>query len=135
PVPGAPSAPKPYVLTTNLTFTWPAVVDPEGGISGYHVLVGNSLGGSNVFNGIVSGVNLTVTSSFGTVLYAAVSALNNAGIEGGLSASSPGILVLNPSTIVLVVGPPTGAISLTWPANLSSAATLYSATNLSPPVT
>ena len=51
--PAAPSTPRSYALTTSVTFAWPAVSDPDGGISGYHVMIGTSLGGSNIFNALI----------------------------------------------------------------------------------
>lgn len=95
--PAAPSTPKPYALGPSATFTWPALVDLDGGISGYHVLVGTAAGGSNVFNGIVSGTTVTVTNSIGATLYARVSAINNAGIEGPFSPASTGTILLDPN--------------------------------------
>ena len=53
-----------------------------GGVSGYHVIVGTTPGGSNVFSGIVAGTSLTSDEQFRRDLYAEVSAINNAGIEG-----------------------------------------------------
>ncbi len=135
PTPAAPSTPKPYALSTSTTFSWPPVVDPDGGISGYHVFIGTSLGGSNVFNSIIPGTGLTVTNSYGHTLYARVSAINNIGIEGPASASSPGTGLLDPSSIVLGAAPSVGALTLSWPANLSTNFTAaFSATNLTPPV-
>jgi hypothetical protein len=133
--PAAPSTPKPYVLTTNITFTWPAVFDPDGGVSGYHVLIGTSPGGSNVFNGIIGGTSLAVTNTFGTVLFAQVSAINNAGIEGAFGPASSGTLLLDPASIVLGVSSGANAINLSWPPSLSNSATLYSANNLAAPAT
>ena len=102
--PPTPSAPgvgttNNYVFTNVVTFTWPAVNDPEGGVSGYYVIVGTTPGGSDVFSGIVAGTSLTVTNSFGVHLYAEVSAINNAGIQGAASASSAGVALVNPSWI------------------------------------
>jgi hypothetical protein len=134
PTPSTPTNAKPYVLMTYVTFTWPAVVDPIGGISGYHVLVGTSPGGSNVFNGVVSGPSLAVTNSFGAVLYAQVSAINNAGFEGAMSPASSGTLLLDASSVVLGVNATSGGLNLSWPSILSNSATLYSASNLVAPV-
>ena len=136
--PVAPSAPatlKAYVLGTSVTFSWAAVVDPDGGVSSYHVVVGTAPGSTNVFNGYVSGTNITVSSSFGSVLFAQVSAINNVGIEGPFSSASAGTALLNPSTLLLGVAPASsgGGINLSWPAILSNSATLYTTTNLAPP--
>ncbi len=97
--PAAPATPRSYALSTTVTFTWPAVSDPDGGISGYHVMIGTSLGGSNVFNAIVSGTNITVTASYGATLYARVCAVSNIGIEGSASTSSSGTALLDPNTV------------------------------------
>ena len=96
-VPLAPATPKSYAVGTVATFTWPAVVDPDGGVAGYHIRVGTTPGGSNVLNTLVTSPSVTVTGNFGTTLYAFVSAINNAGIEGSASASSAGVLLLDPS--------------------------------------
>jgi hypothetical protein len=95
--PAAPTTPKPYAIGATATFTWPALADPDGGISGYHLLVGTAPGSSNVFNAIVSATSVPVTNSLGTTLYAQVSAFNNAGIQGPFSPISAGILLLDPN--------------------------------------
>ena len=84
-----------YLFGTNVTFSWPSVTDAEGGISGYHLMVGTTPGGSNVFSGTVTGTNYTVSGSYGAHLYATVTAINNAGIESTPSTSSAGIALLN----------------------------------------
>jgi hypothetical protein len=95
--PAAPAAPKPYALGTTATFSWPALSDPDGGISAYHVLVGTAPGSSNVFNGTVTGTSTSVTNTPGAILYAQVSAVNNAAIEGAFSPSSAGVRLLDPN--------------------------------------
>lgn len=97
PTPGTPAAPAAYVVGTSVTFVWTNVVDVEGGISGYHVLVGTNPTGSNVFNGTVGVISNTVSGSYGQTLYARVAAVNNAGIEGALSAASSGTILLDPN--------------------------------------
>jgi hypothetical protein len=94
--PTTPSSPKPYTLGISVTFAWPALVDPEGGVAGYRVLVGTSPGGSNVYSAIVTGTSVTVSNSMGVTLYAQVSAINNAGIEGAFSPASSGTILLDP---------------------------------------
>jgi glycosidase len=95
--PAAPTTPKPYALGTAAIFSWPLTVDLQGGTSGYHVLVGTSPGASNVCNAVLSGTNVRVTNSIGATLYACVSAINNAGIEGPFSPSSAGVILLDPN--------------------------------------
>lgn len=96
PTPSAPAAPAAWAVGTNATFAWSAVSDPEGGIAGYHLLVGTTPGGSNLFNGIVTTPNHTVSGSFGQTLYARVSAVNLAGMEGPFSPVSVGVTLLDP---------------------------------------
>ena len=97
PTPATPVALAAYVVGTNVTFTWSAVTDSEGGVSGYHVIIGTTPGGSNVFDGIISATSKIGTGNYGETLYARVSAINNAGIEGGSSAMSAGIILLDPA--------------------------------------
>ncbi|MDB6017179.1 MAG: hypothetical protein JWR19_1668 [Pedosphaera sp.] len=94
---GTPTTPKPYAIGNVVTFTWPALNDPDGGVASYHVLIGTTPGGANVFNGNSSSNSITVTNAFGQTLYARVSAINNAGVEGGASADSSGTLLLDPN--------------------------------------
>jgi hypothetical protein len=96
PAPAAPTTPKPYAIGTAVTFSWPAVVDLEGGVSGYHVVVaGVGPGGPSVFNAIVSGTSVTVTNALGMTLYAEVCAINNAGIQGPFGPIC-GVILLDP---------------------------------------
>ena len=96
PTPAAPTTAKPYVLGTVATFSWPEVIDPEGGIIGYHLIVGTSPSASNVFDGSLLATFASATSSPGQILYARVSAFNNAGIEGAFSPISSGTILLDP---------------------------------------
>jgi hypothetical protein len=95
--PAAPSTPKPYVIGTNATFSWPTLVDPDGGISAYHIQVGTSPGGSDVLNANIAGTTVAATNTYGQTLYARVSAINNAGIEGPFSPNSVGTILLDPN--------------------------------------
>ncbi len=97
PTPGVPATAKPYAIGNSVTFNWPALSDPDGGISGYHVIVGTTPGGSNVFNGTVNIPAVTVTNVFGATLYAQVSALNNASVQGAFSIGSAGTILLDPA--------------------------------------
>ena len=135
-VPAPPSTPKLYALGPSVTFTWPAVSDPDGGVSAYHVIVGTSPGASNVYSGIISGTSLTVTNSYGVTLFAEVSVINNAAIEGPFSAANAGTILLDPNSLLLSAAPATDAVALTWPGNLNTNFTaVYAATNVTPPVT
>ena len=95
--PGAPTVTNTQVIGNTATFSWAPLGDPDGGVSGYDVIVGTTPGGSDVFSGIVTGTTLTVTNHYGATLYAEVSAINNAGIQGSFSASSPGVVLVDPA--------------------------------------
>ena len=121
-----------YVFGNSVTLSWPAVTDAEGGVSGYHVLVGTTPGGSDVTNVMVSGTSLTVVNNFGAHLYATVTAVNNAGIESAASTSS-GITLVNPAWI------PVAAMAapnlLNWSSVSGKTYQVWSTTNLSVPFT
>ncbi len=85
------------VLGNQVTFTWPAVSDPEGGVSGYRVQIGTTPGGSDVFDGTVGTNSRTVTAGFGVTLYARVQQINAAGIAGAYGGNSIAVLVLDPA--------------------------------------
>ena len=121
-----------YVFANSVTFSWSAVTDSEGGISGYHVLVGTTPGGSNVTNVTVSGTSLTVTGIFGARLYATVTTVNNAGIESSASTSA-GILLLNPAWVP--VASMTSPSLLNWSSVSGLAYRVWSTTNLTSPFT
>ena len=100
--PGAPTAANYQVIGNTAAFSWAPLNDPDGGVSGYDVIVGTTPGGSDVFSGIVTGTTLTVTNNYGATLYAEVSAINNAGIQGPFSASSPGVVLVDPAWIPVI---------------------------------
>ena len=131
--PPAPAAPKAYAIGTVATFSWPALIDPDGGVSGYHVRVGTAPGASNVLDVVVAGASVAATNVFGNTLYAFVSAINNASVEGAPSPSSAGLVLLDPNSILLSASTAGGSVTLTWPGALSANFTaVYSATNLAP---
>ena len=121
-----------YVFTNTVTFTWAAVSDLQGGVSGYHVLVGTAPGGSDVFDGIVNGTSLTVTNNFGAHLYAAVAVVNDAGVESS-ATSSAGIALLNSAWV------PVASMSdksfLNWSSVSGETYQVWSTTNLAVPFT
>jgi hypothetical protein len=121
-----------FVLTNLVTFTWPAVSDSQGGVSGYQVLVGTTPGGADVFNGMVYGTWLTVTNNFGAHLYATVTAINNAGIAGSAAVSSA-IALVNPAWIP-VVSLNTKSL-LSWSSASGETYQVCSTTNLALPFT
>ena len=97
PAPAAPVALSAHVIGTNVAFNWSPVTDSEGGISGYHLLIGTTPGGADVFEGVTSSLSKTVSGNYGQTFYARVAAINNAGIEGPLSAPSTGTILLDPA--------------------------------------
>jgi hypothetical protein len=122
-----------YVIGTSVTFNWLQLNDPEGGVSGYQVMVGTSPGGSDVFNGIIQGTTLTVTNVYGATLYAEVSAINNAGIKGPASASSAGITLVDPDWIPTLSMQ--GSSVLSWTSVSGLTYQVWSTSDLSTPFT
>jgi hypothetical protein len=98
----APTTTGAYVIGNSVTFSWLPLNDPYGGVSGYQVIVGTAPGASDVFSGIVRSTTLTVTNDYGATLYAEVSAINNAGIQGPPSASSAGVTLVDPTWIPIL---------------------------------
>ncbi len=121
-----------FLFTNVVTFTWSAVSDVQGGVSGYHVWVGTAVGGSNVFNGVVSGTSLTLTNSFGTHLFATVSAVNNAGIEGS-PRSSARIALVNPAWVPLASMAANNLLN--WSSVSGETYQVWATTNLTQPFT
>ncbi len=100
PVPGTP-APGPALFGTvignQVTFTWTAASDSEGGVAGFHLQIGTTAGGLDLFNSQVTATSQSVTVPFGTTLYARVQQINNAGIAGPSSSASAAVLTLDPA--------------------------------------
>lgn len=94
------TAPAAYVVGHTVVFNWAAVNDPEGGISGYYLRLGTMPGGSDLFEGNVGNVLTYALNNvpYGTTVYATVSAVNNAGIQGIAANASIGVQVLDPAT-------------------------------------
>ena len=129
----APTTTGSYVIGNSVTFYWSPLNDPEGGVSGYQVMVGTSPGASDVFSGIVQGTTLTVTNAYGTTLYAEVSAMNNAGIQGPASASSSGATLVDPNWIPILSMQ--GNSMLGWTSVSGLTYQVWSTTNLGVPFT
>ncbi len=92
-----PTAPRPYVIGNVATFTWPAVVDWDGGGMTYHLQVGGAPGTAGVLDTIVATSSAPVTNLTGTVLYARASVINNGSLEGPYTDSSAGVWLLAPT--------------------------------------
>jgi glycosidase len=127
-----PTTPQRYVIGNVVTFSWSPANEPYGGVSGYHVIVGTAPGGSNVFNSIVTGTNVTVTNVYGATLYAEVSVINNAGIEGGFSAASSGTTLVSPDT-AFHISPAVNAAVLSWSSVSGMTYQVLSSSNLAQP--
>ena len=84
------------VIGNTVTFQWAAASDPEGGVSGYHLQIGTTTGGSDIFNSQTANTSQSVNVSFGTTVYAQVRQINNASIEGPYSGASVAVLALDP---------------------------------------
>ncbi len=99
PAPNAPSADLALfgsVIGNQVTFTWSAASDPEGGIAGYYVQIGITLNGNSLFDSAVTGTSKSVIVPFGTTVYARVRQINNAGIQSPYSSSSAVVRALDP---------------------------------------
>ena len=129
----APKTTGSYVIGNSVTFSWLPLNDPEGGVSGYQIIVGTSPGASDVFNGIVQSTTLTVTNVYGATLYAEVSAINNAGIQGPASASSAGVILVDPNWIPILSMQ--GNSVLNWTSVSGKTYQVWSTTNLGIPFT
>jgi hypothetical protein len=100
PAPAAPdsSNPQAYVIANDASFSWAPAADPDGGISGYRFQLGSSPGASNLYEGTVNTTSLTIGGlSHGSIVYARVSQINLAGVEGPFSQPSVQISVLDGS--------------------------------------
>ncbi len=134
PSPAAPSGPGAYAVGNVVTFTWQSVNNPIGGISGYQVFIGTSPAGSNVFNGFANGTSITVTNTFGNTLYASISAVNNAGVQGPASPSSAGTRLVDPGIIPVLGISPDGSV-LTWQSRAGTNYQVLATSNLFVPFT
>ncbi len=95
-----PASAKGYGLGNSVTFQWPAVSDPVGGVSGYRLIVSTDAAGQNiVFNSLVGNVtSYTLTNvTPGQTLYARIDAVSNAGVEGATGTASAATPVLDPN--------------------------------------
>ena len=86
------------VIGNQVTFTWSAASDPDGGVSGFHVQIGTTPGGSELLDAQTSTTTQTVSVAYGTTVYARVQQTNNAGIHGAYSSASAAVIALDPAT-------------------------------------
>ncbi len=95
PTTAAPATPKAYAIGNQITFSWPQVSDPDGGISGYQLTITGAGARQVITLGNVSGY--TFTANYGQTVRATVRAISNAGVLGAASAASSGTAVLDPA--------------------------------------
>lgn len=99
---GQPGVPAGVTNLDTVTFTWTqgTASDPDSGTAGYHLQVGTTPGGSDVFNGPVGNfLTRTLTDlglRDGIPLYARVAAMNGAALDSAWSGNSAGISVALP---------------------------------------
>ena len=86
------------VIGNQVTFTWSAASDPDGGVSGFHVQIGTTPGGSELLDAQTSTTTQTVSVAYGTTVYARVQQTNNAGVHGAYSSASAAVIALDPAT-------------------------------------
>jgi glycosidase len=129
----APTTTGSYVIGNTVVFNWLPLNDPEGGVSGYHVIVGTSPGASDVLSGIVQGTTLRVTNVYGAMLYAKVSAINNAGTQGNASASSAKVTLVDPNWIPILSMQ--GSSVLSWTSVSGLTYQIWSTSDLGTPFT
>ncbi|MEO5715603.1 MAG: alpha-amylase family glycosyl hydrolase [Luteolibacter sp.] len=100
PAPGAPAADLALfgaVIGNQVTFSWSAASDPDGGVSGFYLQIGTTPGGFDLFNAQTTATSQSVTVPYGTTLYARVQQINTAGIYGPYSSASAAVQSLDPA--------------------------------------
>ena len=129
--PAAPTATNAYVLGTSVTFSWAAVTDPLGGVSGYYVTVGTAPGAADIFAGFTTNTSVTVSGLYGAQLYAQVSVVSNAGIRGPFSPASAAVALVDPAWIPLSTMQSNAWLS--WNSVPGKSYLVWSTTNLTVP--
>jgi hypothetical protein len=100
PAPAAPAGPNlyAYAIGDSVTFNWSPADDPLGGVSGFRLQIGTTPEGFDLFNSTTTNTSATLSGlPFGTIVYARVQQINNAGIHGDYSSSSAAIELLDPA--------------------------------------
>lgn len=99
---GQPGVPVGTTTLDTVTFTWSQgnAADPDSGIAGYHLQVGTTPGGSDVFNGSVGNLLTRTLTDLGlrdgVPLYARVAAMNGAALDSAWSGNSAAVTVALP---------------------------------------
>lgn len=100
--PPAPGLPVPdlalfgTVIGNEVTFSWSAASDPQGGFSVFHLQIGTLAGGSDLFDGETSATSHSITVPYGSTLFARVRQANSAGIFGSYSNAAASVQALDP---------------------------------------
>ena len=99
---GKPGTPTASSTLDTMTFAWTlgTSADPESGIAGYHLQLGTTSGGNDVFDGPVGKVLTKTFTDYGhmdgVTLYARVAAMNGAALNGTFSDNSNGAAISLP---------------------------------------
>ena len=99
---GKPGKPTGTTTSDTATFTWTAgdAADPDSGISGYRLQVGNTPGSNNIYNSPVGNVLTKTLSDLGqqdgVPIYARVAAMNGAAMDSAWSDASDAVTVALP---------------------------------------
>ena len=99
---GQPGKPVGVPSEDTVTYSWTlgTAADPESGIAGYHLQVGTTAGGSDVFSGPVGNVLTKKLTDLGlrdgVPLFARVAAMNGAALKSAWSDSSDAISIALP---------------------------------------
>ena len=94
-IPGTPTDAGEYTISQNVTFSWTPSTDDKSGIIDYHLQVGTTQCGNELYDDWIGNVlKYTVTGSAGQTLYAKVRAKNGATTIGDWSECSNGITIL-----------------------------------------
>ena len=129
----APTTTGAYVLGSSVTFNWLPLNDPEGGVSGYQVIVGTSPGASNVYSGIVQGTMLKVTKHlWRDALRGSECDQQRRGFHDPTQRQqSSGVVLVNPSWIPVLAAE--GNSVLNWSSISGKTYQVWSTTNLGIP--
>jgi hypothetical protein len=94
-VPPTPSAPTGVPGAVDINFTWSAVTNAGQALTLYHLHIGTTPGGEDVYNAPVDGLSYDMIGFAGKTYYAAVAADDSLGNESAFSAPSAGLMILD----------------------------------------
>ncbi len=84
------------VIGNEVTFSWDAIADPEGGVASFYLRIGTTPGGSDLFDAETTASSHSITVAYGITVFARVQQLNHAGIAGPFGIASAAVLTLDP---------------------------------------